>query len=94
MENFSDKIRLLSVKPYSLADCSHISAALDCHSDHAVKMCVRACVQNHHKHCHPPRKAHTELIFEDYTEGFFPIDNSEYCARTKRCLCSGKSSRK
>ena len=45
MENFSDKIRLLSVKPYSLADCSHISAALDCHSDHAVKMCVRACVR-------------------------------------------------
>ena len=45
VENISDKIRLLSMKPYSLADCSHTSAAVDRHIDHAVKICVRACVR-------------------------------------------------
>jgi hypothetical protein len=84
--NSSDKIRLLSVKTYSLAGCSRISAALDSHSDHAVKICVRvrACrIINTAPLRLPTPKAHTNLIFEDYTEEFFLIDNSEYCVHQK-----------
>jgi hypothetical protein len=31
---------------------------------------------------HPPN-AHTNLIFEDYTEEFFPLASSEYCVNQK-----------